>query len=93
MFNSDGNSTLMEPSQISQTTAPFCPGVAGCPALAVSALLLIFDEVFVGAGVTGLTDSEGLLESAEAVERGNGVIEMLGCWLVLALLEDGVLEL
>lgn len=84
----------MEPSQISQTTAPFCPGVAGCPALAVKALLVpMVAMALVAAGVTGLTDREGLLIRAEVLERGRGVMEMLGCWLVFGLLTDGVVEL
>jgi len=85
--------TLIDPSQISQTTAPFCPGVAGCPALGVKALLLMLDVELVEAGVTGLTESDGLFAKVEAVERGNGVIEMLGCWFVLVLLTDGAVEL
>ncbi len=83
----------MELSHISQTTAPFCPGVAGCPAFAAKVLLPIAAIVFVAAGVTGLTDREGLFESVDVLVRGRGVMEMLGCWLVLALLVVGVVEL
>jgi hypothetical protein len=43
--------------------------------------------------VTGLTDREGLFESVDVLVRGRGVMEMLGCWLVLALLVVGVVEL
>lgn len=69
----------MEPSQISHTTAPFCPAVAGCPAFGDVVLLPALEEAVMAAGTTGLTESDGLLDNAEAVERGSGVIEMLGC--------------
>lgn len=83
----------MEPSHISQTTAPFCPGVVGWPALAVKVLFPIVAIALVAEGVTGLTDREGLFIRADVLERGRGVIEMLGCWLVLTLLIEGVVEL
>ena len=84
----------MAPSHISQTTAPFCPGVAGCPDFAANVLLPIEAIALVAAGVvTGLTDREGLFASVEAVERGRGVMEILGCWLALTLLTAGVVEL
>lgn len=43
--------------------------------------------------MTGLTDREGLLVNADVLDRGRGVMEMLGCWFVLVLLAEGVLEL
>ena len=69
----------MDPSQISQTTPPpFWPGVVGCPAL--GPLLLLEAAAFELIVVTGVTEREGLfVEADEGVERGNGVIEMLGC--------------
>ena len=83
----------MELSQISQTTAPFWPGVVGCPAFAAKELLPIAVIAFVVAGVTGLTDREGLFNRLDVLVRGKGVMEMLGCWLVLVLLTVGVVEL
>lgn len=84
---------MIEPSHISHTTAPFCPGVVGCPAFAANVLLPIEAIALVVAGVTGLTDREGLFASVEVLERGRGVIEMLGCWFALTLLTAGVVEL
>lgn len=85
--------TLIVLSHISQTTPPFWPGVAGCPAFAATVLFPTVTVVFVAAGVTGLTEREGLFVTVDVLDRGRGVMEMLGCWLVFVLLAVGVLEL
>lgn len=84
----------MDPSQISHTTPPFWPGVVGCPALGPLLLLEAVVFAFAFTVVTVLTEREGLFVEADVVERGNGVMEMLGCWFALVLCaDDGVVEL